>query len=62
MKAQEQKLVDIMFEVALTISDKKLKLYKKTNEEKAEWVADQLRKCGFNTMPCGSSWGVLLDN
>lgn len=25
----------------------------------AEWVADQLRKCGFDTAPCGASWGVL---
>ena len=34
----------------------------KSNEQKAKWVAEQLRCCGFNTEPCGASWGVLVDN
>jgi len=27
--------------------------------DQANWVAEQLRGCGFDTTPCGSSWGVL---
>lgn len=57
--SREQQLVDICFEAALVMSDTKYDLYKKSNEEKAEWVAKQLRGCGFDTFPCGMSWGVL---
>ena len=60
-KSNEQKLVDLCFEIGLMISDKKYKLYEKTNEEKAEWIAHQLNECGFKTMPCGMSWGVLIN-
>jgi len=59
---REQKLVDIMFEIALLISDRsdeKHDLTKWSNEKKADWIADQLRKCGFDTYRCGSSWGIL---
>jgi len=47
MKSQKQKLIDICFEVGLVISDTNLDLYKKSNEEKAEWIANQLQQCGF---------------
>lgn len=30
-----------------------------TIEQRAEWVANQLRGCGFDTHPCGASWGIL---
>jgi hypothetical protein len=69
MRSREQKLVDLCFEIALTISStgtdragKKITLYKKSNEEKAEWVARQLRLCGFDTQRRGMSWGVLVDD
>ena len=63
----EQKLIDLCFSIGLLISDTKGKdregneitLYKKSNEEKAEWIARQLRACGFDTVPRGMSWGVL---
>jgi len=29
------------------------------DNEVAEWVADQLKQCGYPTKPCGMSWGVL---
>jgi len=56
-----QKLIDICFECVLVATDTKYTLYKQSNEKKAEWVADQLRACGFDTMPMGMSWGVLKD-
>ena len=57
-RSPEQKLVDIMFEVAI-VSAKHL--HGKTNEEIATWVAKQLRDCGFDTEPCGASWGILKE-
>lgn len=54
----EQKLIDICFEIALTIHrDKSFNL--KSREEIAKWVAKQLRVCGFDTQPVGASWGKL---
>ena len=55
----EQKLIDIMFQIALTIQANPGDFQGMTNEQVAEWVADQLRQCGFPTAPCGMSWGVL---
>jgi hypothetical protein len=54
-----QKLIDLCFEIALLISDTNYNLYKQPNERKAKWIADQLRGYGFDTTPCGASWGVL---
>jgi hypothetical protein len=59
-KSKQQQLVDITFEIAFTIRDNKA-LQKMGNEELAEWVARQLRLCGFPTQPMGCSWGVLID-
>lgn len=53
----EQKLVDICFSLALTISNQEF--INMDNAAKADWVANQLRLCGFDTVPCGSSWGIL---
>ncbi len=62
----EQKLVDLCFQTALTLStpgtdrhDQPYDMTKWPIEKKAEWVAKQLRGCGFDTTPCGSLWGVL---
>jgi len=57
--SNDQKLIDICFEIGLTISDTRYNMYKKSNEEKADWIAQQLRGCGFDTQPVGSSWGKL---
>ncbi len=54
-----QKLVDICFEIGLTISDPEFNFYKKSQEERAKWIARQLRMTGFPTNPSGASWGVL---
>jgi len=56
----EQKLVNIMFEVALTIHSTTY-FDTMTREEVAEWVSLQLKHCGFETQPIGSTWGVLKD-
>lgn len=56
--SREQKLVDIVFEVA--ILQKHSSVVQNMNEEQlANWIASQLMACGFDTYPCGSSWGVL---
>jgi hypothetical protein len=57
----EQKLIDLCFSLVLhyrTYQNHDL-MQTKTQEETAEWVADNLRECGFPTTPTGMSWGVL---
>ena len=58
-REDKQKLIDICFELVLVATQNK-KFCKKSNEEKAAWVARQLRLCGFDTEPMGASWGVLI--
>jgi hypothetical protein len=53
----EQHLIDIMFEIVMTLREHPHML--EDREKLAEWVADQLRKCGYPTVPMGMSWGVL---
>ena len=61
MKSNEQKLIDIIFQIALTIHNHSY-FQNKNNEEVCEQIRDQLKKCGFETVPIGSSWGVLKEN
>ena len=56
----KQKLVDICFQIGLVIKDSKA-LQERSNEYVAAWIAQQLKECGFETRPCGMSWGVLED-
>jgi hypothetical protein len=58
--SREQKLINICFELVMTAKDWK-DFQSKSYEEIAEYVAKNLRGCGFDTEPCGSSWGVLID-
>lgn len=55
---REQELVDIMFEVLLktTVDEVFCKL---SNEDKAKWLRNTLKNCGYPTEPMGASWGVL---
>lgn len=57
----EQKLVNICFDIALLMQDPVYaKFFREAGREgTAEWVAKQLSDCGFNTTPCGASWGLL---
>jgi hypothetical protein len=61
---REQKLVDICFSCVLTVLDHYHveKFVKMSTTERAEWVAKQLRGCGFNTKPVGASWGALVED
>jgi hypothetical protein len=61
LEAEKQKLVDLCFEIGMMISTrgKGYGLSKLSIEKKGEWIAEQLRLCGFDTKPCGSSWGIL---
>lgn len=68
MKNDIQKLIDLCFDIGTTISTpgefrdgKFYNLTTLTITEKADWIAEQLRKNGFDTYPCGSKWGVLRD-
>lgn len=63
---REQKLIDIMFEIAQfsyqwdrSNTDEIANYYNEGREKHMEWVAEQLRSCGFDTQPVGMSWGVL---
>ena len=55
----EQLLVDVCFQIGLLMSNPKYDFVKMSDGEKAEYIAKQLRDCGFDTHSCGSSWGVL---
>ena len=55
----KQKLIDIMFEVALTIhNDYRFSSW--SNEEVVEWIRSQLKQTGYEVTPVGSSHGVLI--
>lgn len=55
---QHQKLVDICFQLVGAAVDSAT-IQKASHEQRMEWVAKQLKECGFPTTPCGASWGVL---
>jgi len=58
MKDEQQRLIDIAFQLVLTYRDSTV-LQKQSAHEVAAWVASQLEACGFPTKPVGASWGVL---
>lgn len=61
---REQKLVDLVFSISQTISDPSYRrnFDSMSRDGRMAWVAKQLRECGFETKPIGSSWGVLVDS
>ena len=56
-RSKEQQLIDIMFEVAIRMQMGDAKF--ETREECADWVTKNLKAKGFDTEPCGMSWGIL---
>ena len=54
----EQQLIDMMFTLGMIMRDKS-GMRHMTREQLAKWIARNLRDCGFDTEPIGSSWGVL---
>ena len=57
--SDKQKLVDLCFAFVLTATSDN-EFCKKSEEEKAEWVKENLDAMGFKTQACGISWGVLV--
>jgi hypothetical protein len=57
----KQDLVDICFEIAMTVADRPDVFSSMSRQEIAEWTAKQLKMCGFPTQPCGASWGLLIE-
>lgn len=53
---REQKLVDLCFNLVLTITSTFTEL---SHKKKAAWVIKQLNQNGFSTTPCAGSWGEL---
>ncbi len=62
---REQKLIDIMFEIAQAsylmyrTPEERSDYYKSIRDEHMEAVAKNLEECGFPTVSMGMSWGVL---
>lgn len=59
MKSEKQKLIDMMFEIAVRMHQGDIHFANR--EDAAAYVADQLRQNGFNTTPVGFSWGMLQE-
>ena len=57
--SREQELVDICFSIGLQMSEQSLSFDIMPVDEKADWIAKQLREAGFDTSPVGSSYGIL---
>lgn len=63
--SMKQKLIDIVFDIAQASyligrsGDDIEEYYTAKRDDHMKWVADQLRACGFDTVQCGSSWGIL---
>lgn len=53
---KQQHLIDIVFEIAQISAEY---MHGKTQKEICTWVAEQLKICGFPTIPIGMSWGYL---
>lgn len=58
---QEQKLIDLIFEMVLVTTDDSI-FCKRPRGERMAWVANHLREFGIDTHPIGMSWGVIVDN
>lgn len=56
--SREQKLVDIMFQIAIMVHCDE-RFTKRGHMEVAEYVRSQLKECGFEVEPAGMSHGVL---
>lgn len=63
-RSNEQKLIDIMIECVLTVLDNECResFGGMDQEEKAAWVARQLRGSGFHTVPASGSKWLRLTN
>lgn len=61
-KIIDQEIIDVIFSITLSIHENKwFKEKERTRDEVQEWVAKQLADFGIYTMPCGASWGILIN-
>jgi len=64
-QTNDQKLIDICFQIAMTmhmlgiVNESKGPQLIMSRDELADWIARQLKICGYDTEPVGSSWGRL---
>lgn len=58
---EQQRLVNLMFEMILVTTDDPI-FCKRPRGEKMAWVANTLRDSGIDTHPIGSSWGVVVNS
>jgi len=56
---REQELVDFCFSIVLTALDHYKYFENKSEDERAQWIAEKLRDYGFETERIGISWGIL---
>ena len=56
---EQQNLVNLMFEMVYRVTQD-CRDWKPTRDEAMEWVAYNLKECGFPTIQMGMSWGVLI--
>jgi PIN domain nuclease of toxin-antitoxin system len=59
-KEREQTLLDLLFEISLTIKNNKF-FKKQSQEQTANWIREQLAANEIYCYPIGSSHGVLFD-
>jgi len=61
MENNEQKLINLMFEMVLATTSDPI-FCKRPRGERMAFVANKLRERGFDTHPIGMSWGVLVNS
>jgi hypothetical protein len=59
-KPEQQKLINIMFEMVYRITQDRPD-WRPDRDEAMAWVAYNLKECGFPTAPVGMSWGCLIE-
>lgn len=55
----ERKLVEIAMELVLTYHGNRKAFKKKSQDDVAAWVSEQLNACGFEGSPCGMNYHLL---
>jgi len=56
----EKDLVDIATQLVITYHMSRKHFKKKSNEEVATWIREQLKACGYETQPMGMNWASLI--
>ncbi len=59
---EPQELIDIMFQIGLSIHINRTFFEGKSQDEVAAWIRTQLNGCDIPVIELGSSYGYLIDN